>query len=58
MSKNDKNQQMKAISIEETALFIRTMPTDQAVQVMKSKLTGQPVTSEIKGSLVVVYINN
>ena len=49
---------MKSISIEETALFIRTMPTDQAVQVMKSKLTGQPVTSEIKGSLVVVYIKD
>ena len=48
---------MKAISIEETAILIRTMPTDQAVQVMKSKLTGQPVTSEINGRLVVIYTN-
>ena len=45
---------MKEINLSNVALYIRALPYDQAIQIMKSKLSGQPQTVEIEGELVVI----
>lgn len=45
-------------SIENAALLIKALPQSQAIQNMKSKLSNQPYTAEINGSLRVIYLND
>ena len=45
---------MKKIGINEAGSIIRNMPLGQAIQELKAKLTGQPVTTRIEGNLLVV----
>lgn len=43
----------KALGINSCASLIKSMPIDQAIQIMKSDLTGKPQTEVIEGELVV-----
>ena len=51
-----KAKELNQLGIEYAAILIKAMPRDEAIQHMKSDLTGLPVTSEINGSLVVIYV--
>ena len=46
----------RTLGIDSCAALIKSMPTDQAIQIMKSDITGQPQTSVIAGELVVCYV--
>ncbi len=46
----------RTLGINSCAALIKSMPTDQAIQIMKSDITGQPQTSVIDGQLVVAYV--
>lgn len=50
------NVSERTLDIDSCANLIRSMPTDQAIQIMKSEITKQPITSEICGELVVKYV--
>lgn len=45
------------IDIESMITVIKTMPAGQAIQSIKSKITGTPYTKKTDGMLVVTYIN-
>lgn len=47
---------MKAIHMQEASQLIKSMPSDQAIQQMKAKLSGEPETTKIDGELVVVLL--
>lgn len=47
----------KIMGISKAAGLIKAMPLGQAIQIMKSELTGHPDTVEIEGELVVTIIN-
>jgi len=44
------------MNIYEAINIIKSVPSDQAVQFLKAKLSGRPVTSVIPGELIVVYV--
>lgn len=46
----------RTLGINSCAALIKSMPTDQAIQIMKSDITGQPQTTVIDGELVVTYV--
>jgi hypothetical protein len=46
----------RTLGINSCAALIKSMPTDQAIQIMKSDITGQPQTVVIEGELVVAYV--
>ena len=46
----------RTLGINSCSALIKSMPTDQAIQIMKSDITGQPQTSVIDGQLVVAYV--
>jgi hypothetical protein len=46
----------RTLGINSCAALIKSMPTDQAMQIMKSDITGQPQTTVIDGELVVAYV--
>ena len=46
---------VRAIGIKSASSLIQSIPMDQAIQQIKSKLTGRPETSEIKGELIVTF---
>jgi hypothetical protein len=50
------NVSARTLGINSCAALIKSMPTDQAIQVMKSDITGQPQTTIIDGQLVVAYV--
>lgn len=43
----------KVLGFNSCALLVKSMPLDQAIQLIKSDITGKPQTVEIKGELVV-----
>ena len=47
--------QKKEVSMISCAALIKSTPTDQAIQIIKSQITGKPVTGVIKGELVVTH---
>ena len=46
------------LGINSCASLIKSMPTDQAIQIMKSDITGQSQAALIEGELVVAYVRN
>jgi hypothetical protein len=46
----------RTLGINSCAALIESMPTDQAIQIMKSDITGHPQTVVIEGELVVAYV--
>ncbi len=46
----------RTLGINSCANLIKTMPLDQAIQIMKSDITGLPQTQVIEGELVVKYV--
>ena len=52
----DINPDKPALGINRVAKYIKSMPTDQAIQQLKSELTGRPITEVIGGDLVVTYV--
>jgi len=50
------NVSERTLGINSCAALIKSMPTDQAIQIMKSDITGQPETTVIDGQLVVAYV--
>jgi len=46
----------RTLGINRVANIIKSMPTDQAIQQLKSELTGKPITEVIGGDLVVTYV--
>lgn len=44
------------MSITEAASHIKSLPTDQAIQKIKGKISGMPETAQIDGELVVILI--
>ncbi|MCT4588342.1 MAG: hypothetical protein N4A71_11005 [Carboxylicivirga sp.] len=48
----------KAIHINDAAKLIKLMQTDEAIQHIKSKLTGRPITEEIDVELIVCCKTN
>lgn len=46
---------VRAIGIKSVSSLIQSIPMDQAIQQIKSELTGRPETSEIKGELIVTF---
>lgn len=46
----------RVLGIESVGNLIKSMPLDQAVQVIKSDITGQPQTTVIDGQLVVAHV--
>lgn len=46
----------RTLGIESAANLINSMPTDQAIQQLKSEITGKPITEKIDGQLIVVYV--
>ena len=50
------NASKRTLGINRVANIIKSMPTDQAIQQLKSELTGKPITEVIEGDLVVTYV--
>jgi len=46
---------VRAIGIKSASSLIQSIPMDQAIQQIKSELTGLPETTEIKGELIVTF---
>jgi hypothetical protein len=46
----------KMLGINSCGMLIKSMPLDQAIQLMKSDISGQPETAVIDGQLVIVLI--
>lgn len=53
--KTTNNEQLSYILLDEVITLIKSLPSDQAKQIIKSKLTGQPLTAKINGELVVLF---
>jgi hypothetical protein len=47
-------KRFSSCSFHEAAILARTIPIDQAEQKLKSYLSGQPITTEVKGNLKVI----
>ena len=47
----------KTISFEDCVQIVKSMPTGQAIQYLKSEITGLPETQVIDGDLVVSLID-
>ncbi len=52
---NSKGKTSKGLDINYCISLIKAMPSDQAIQLMKSEITGHPETIEIKGDLIVIF---
>ena len=48
----------RVLGIESVGSLIKSMPLDQAIQAIKSDITGQPQTTVIDGQLVVALAGN
>jgi hypothetical protein len=46
----------RVLGIESVGNLIKSMPLDQAIQIMKSDITGQPQTTVIDGEIVVAHV--
>jgi hypothetical protein len=46
----------KVLGFNSCASVVKSMPMDQAIQMIKSDITGKPQTSEIEGELVVTLM--
>lgn len=46
----------KVLGFNSCASVVKSMPLDQAIQLIKSDITGQPQTSKIEGELVVAIM--
>jgi hypothetical protein len=46
----------KVLGFNSCASVVKSMPMDQAIQMIKSDITGKPQTSEIEGKLVVTLM--
>lgn len=49
---------ISSLDLNKCALLIKSMPTGQAIQKIKSKLTGQPETAVISGKLIVIHVDS
>ncbi|MCP4337064.1 MAG: hypothetical protein GY679_04440 [Mycoplasma sp.] len=47
----------RTLDINSCVALIKSIPADQAIQIMKSDITGQPPTVVIGGELVVAYVS-
>ena len=45
------------MNIEKAIGIIKSLPTDQAIQRIKSMITGEPESVVIEGELVVILVN-
>ena len=52
------NVSKRVLGIESVGSLIKSMPLDQAIQAIKSDITGQPQTTVIDGQLVVALAGN
>jgi hypothetical protein len=48
----------RTLGINSCAHLIKSMPLDQAIQIIKSDITGLPPTAIIEGELVVAYVKS
>ena len=46
----------RVLRIESVGSLIKSMPLDQAIQIIKSDITGQPQTTVIDGQIVVAHV--
>ena len=50
------NVSKRVLGIYSVANAFKSLPTNQAIQLLKSDLTGKPITEVIKGELVLTYV--